>query len=220
MNRIDLTLDDMANNKFLTMYSTLIRRFAASTEFSTSEVVSLLIVFYKYALNNRSRMMSTSQLYNLFLVSFGIFDVTIIDRISMNITQDGRSVSPEAWMRLFCVFFTGNLQERIKFAFEVYTSGGTVVLNREVVGVAIEKFFTGDDEDEVNELQADMCEFIFGKFDTDKDGVIAFDEYAEIVHHQPGLLEFLGKIFPDDKDRSLVAYCHNIESMFPPEIEY
>lgn len=117
MNRIDLTLDDMANNKFLTMYSTLIKSFAASTEFSTNEVVSLLIVFYKYALNNRSRMMSTSQLYNLFLVSFGIFDVTIIDRISMNITQDGRSVSPEAWMRLFCVFFNGSLQ--LKFAFEV-----------------------------------------------------------------------------------------------------
>jgi len=29
-----------------------------------------------------------------------------------------------------------------------------VVLNREVVGLAIEKFFYGDDDDEVNELRA------------------------------------------------------------------
>lgn len=29
-----------------------------------------------------------------------------------------------------------------------------MVLNREVVGVAIEQFFTGDDDDEVNELRA------------------------------------------------------------------
>ncbi|XP_017130644.1 uncharacterized protein LOC108148239 isoform X1 [Drosophila elegans] len=220
MNRIDLTLDDMANNKFLTLYNGLIKSFTASTEFSSTEVISLLIVFYKYALNNGSRMMSTGQLYNLFLVSFGIFDVTIIDRISMNITHDGRSVSPEAWMRLFSVFFTGKLQERIKFAFQVYTSAGTVVLNREVVGLAIEKFFYGDDDDEINELRADMCEFLFAKFDTDKDGIIAFEEYAEIVQNQPGLLEFLGKIFPDDKDRSLVAYCHNIESILPPEDGY
>ncbi|XP_016974864.2 uncharacterized protein LOC108041446 isoform X2 [Drosophila rhopaloa] len=176
MNRIDLTLDDMANNKFLTIYNSLIKSFTASTDFSSNDVVSLLIVFYKYTLNNGTRMMSTQQLYNLFLVSFGIFDV--------------------------------------------YTSAGTLVLNREVVGLAIEKFFYGDDDDEIKELRADMCEFLFAKFDTDKDGVIAFEEYAEIVQNQPGLLEFLGKIFPDDKDRSLVAYCHNIESMFPPEDGY
>lgn len=119
MNRIDLTMDDMANTKFLTMYSGLIKSLTASTDFSSNEVVCLLIVFYKYALNNKNRMMSTHQLYNLFLVIFGIFDVSIIDRISMNITQDGRSISPEAWMRLFSVFFTGNLQERMKFAYNV-----------------------------------------------------------------------------------------------------
>ncbi|XP_017083341.1 EF-hand calcium-binding domain-containing protein 1 isoform X2 [Drosophila eugracilis] len=212
MNRIDLTLDDMANNKFLTLYSSMIKNFTTSTDFSSTEVVSLLIVFYKYALSNRSRVMSTSQLYNLFLVIFGIFDVTIIERIAMNITLDGRSITPDSWIRLFRVFFTGTLHERMKFAFEVYTSAGTVVLNREVVGLAIENFFSGDDEDE------DMCEFLFEKFDTDKDGVIGFEEYSEIVQKQPALLEFLGKIFPDDKDRSLVAYCHNIESMFPPDI--
>lgn len=36
----------------------------------------------------------------------------------------------------------------------MYTSAGTMLLNREVVGLAIEKFFYGDDDDEVNELRA------------------------------------------------------------------
>ncbi|KAH8383897.1 hypothetical protein KR009_011130 [Drosophila setifemur] len=217
MNRIDLTMDDMANTKFLTIYSGLIKSFATTTEFTSNEVVSLLIVFYKFTLNNGTRMMSTRQLYNLFLVMFGIFDVSIIERIAMNITHDGRSVSAESWIRLFEVFLTGTLEDRMRFAFNVYTSAGTVVLNREVVGAAIDKFFYGDDDDEINELRADMVEFLFVKFDQDKDGVITFEEYAEIVARQPGLLEFLGKIFPDKRDISLIAYCHNIESLFPPE---
>ncbi|KAH8347326.1 calaxin [Drosophila kikkawai] len=217
MNRIDLTMDDMANTKFLTMYSGLIKTMSTSSGFSYNEVLCLLIVFYKYALNNNARVMSSHQLYNLFLVIFGIVDVSIIDRISMNITQDGRSISPESWMRLFSVFFTGNLQERIKFAYNVYTSGGTLVLNREVVGLAIEKFFSGDDDDEVNELRADMCEFLFRKFDNDKDGVISYEEYSETVQNQPELLEFLGKVFPDNNNKTLVAYIHNLESCFPPE---
>ncbi|KAH8288869.1 hypothetical protein KR054_011130 [Drosophila jambulina] len=217
MNRIDLTMDDMANNKFLTLYSGLIKSLTTSTGFSSNEVVSLLIVFYKYALNNNARVMSSHQLYNLFLVTFQIADVSIIDRISMNIAQDGRFISPESWMRLFSVFFTGNLQDRMRFAYNVYTSAGTLALNREVVGLAIEKFFYADEEDEVLELRADMCEFLFRKFDTDKDGIICFEEYAEVVQKQPGLLEFLGKVFPDDKDKTMVAYCHNLESWFPPD---
>ncbi|KAH8250329.1 hypothetical protein KR026_011054 [Drosophila bipectinata] len=217
MNRIDLTMDDMANTKFLTLYNSLFKTLASSTDFNYNEVVSLLTVFYKFTLHNGTREMSTRQMYNLCLVMFDIFDVQIIDRISMNITSDGRFISPEAWMKVFGVFLNGNLEERMRFAFNVYTSAGTVFLNREVVGFAIEKFFYGDDDDEVNELRADMVEFIFGKFDHDKDGVISFDEYAAVVSKQPGLLEFLGKIYPDNRDKALIAYCHNIESLFPSE---
>ncbi|XP_034663436.1 uncharacterized protein LOC117898289 [Drosophila subobscura] len=219
MNRIDASMDDMANNKFLTLYSSVIKSYAASTDFSYNEVVCLLIVYYKFSLSNgpSSRMMTTNQLYGLFLVLFQIFDVSIIDRILVNITQDARTVSPDAWMQLFSVFLSRNLQERMRFAYNVYTSAGTQVLNRETVTLAVEKFFVGEDEDEVQELRADMCEFLFNKFDTDKDGVISFEEYAEIVNRQPGLLEFLGQIYPDDNDKTLIAYCNNIESMFPTE---
>ncbi|KAH8271272.1 hypothetical protein KR018_005631 [Drosophila ironensis] len=236
MSRVDLTMDSMANNKFLTVYNSLIKNFTASTDFTHNEIVSLLVVYYKFTMKNASRLMSTRQLYQLFLVMFGIFDVNIIDRISLNFTADGRYVAADSWIRMFRIFLTGNLEERMRFTFDVYTSAGAVTLNREVVGLAIEKFFFGDDDDEVNELRAvsgskeysnfnicgfigaqDMVEFIFGKFDLDKDSIISYDEYSEIVTRQPGLLEFLGKIFPDNGDVALIAYCHNIESLFPPD---
>ncbi|EDW34086.1 GL21763 [Drosophila persimilis] len=219
MNRIDASMDDMANNKFLTLYNSVIKSYAASTDFSTNEVVCLLIVYYKFSLSNRpaSRLMTTNQLYGLFLVLFQIFDVGIIDRILLNLTQDARTVSPDAWMQLFSVFLSSSLEERMRFAYNVYTSAGTQILNRETVAIAVEKFFVGDDDDEVQELRADMCEFLFNKFDTDKDGIISFEEYSEVVTIQPALMEFLGQIFPGENDNTLIAYCNNIESLFPQE---
>ncbi|EDV91166.1 uncharacterized protein LOC6568238 [Drosophila grimshawi] len=215
MNRIDTTMDDMANTKFLTLYSSLIKQFTASTEFTNTEVVCLLIIYYKFVrINGPSvKQMKKKQIYNLFLVLFRIYDVSIIERILLNITVDVIHVGPEAWMKLFQVFLSKNLEERMQFAYKVYTTSG--VLNRETVGMAINNFFVGEDDDEVKELQADMTEFIFTKFDLDKDGVISYEEYYEVVINQPALLEFLGQIFPDASDITVIAFCTNIATLFP-----
>lgn len=61
----------------------------------------------------------------------------------------------------------------------------------------------------------DMCEYLFLKFDLDKDGIISFEEYEEIVTKQPKLLEFLGQVFPSGSDITVIAYCSNIASLFP-----
>ncbi|XP_023160330.2 uncharacterized protein LOC111592387 [Drosophila hydei] len=217
MNRIDSTMDDMANTKFLTLYSTLIKQFTTTTQFTNTEVVCLLIIYYKFVQINgpNAKQMKKKQMYNLFLVLFRIYDMTIIERILLNITADVVYISPEAWMKLFTVFLSKKLDERIQFAYKVYTTSTSGVLNRETVGMAIEKFFVGEDDDEIKELQADMLEFIFGKFDLDKDGVISYEEYYEIVTNQPVLLEFLGQIFPDLSDITVIAYCTNIATLFP-----
>ncbi|TDG45868.1 hypothetical protein AWZ03_007723 [Drosophila navojoa] len=219
MNRIDTTMDDMANTKFLTVYSSLIKQFTASTEFTNTEVVCLLIIYYKFVQVNgpTAKQMKKKQMYNLFLVLFRIYDMTIIERILLNITSDVAYISPEAWMKLFSVFLSKNLDERIQFAYKVYTTSTSGVLNRETVGMAIDNFFVGEDDDEVKELQADMLEYIFNKFDMDKDGIISYEEYYEIVSNQPVLLEFLGQIFPDLSDMTVIAYCTNMSTLFPEE---
>ncbi|XP_064540167.1 uncharacterized protein LOC135429679 [Drosophila montana] len=219
MNRIDTTMDDMANTKFLTLYSSLIKQFTASTDFNQTEVVCLLIIYYKFVQINgpTAKQMKKKQMYNLFLVLFRIYDMTIIERILLNITADVIYIGPEAWMKLFSVFLSKNLEERMLFAYKVYTTSSSGVLNRETVGMAINNFFVGEDDDEVKELQADMTEFIFNKFDLDKDGVISYEEYNEIVSNQPALLEFLGQIFPDLSDITTIAYCTNIATLFPGE---
>ncbi|KAL7728985.1 hypothetical protein ACLKA6_019822 [Drosophila palustris] len=219
MNRIDTTMDDMSNTKFLTLYSSLIKQFTASTEFTNTEVVCLLIIYYKFVQINgpSAKQMKKKQMYNLFLVLFRIYDMSIIERILLNITADVSFIGPEAWMKLFSVFLSRNLEERMQFVYKVYTTSSSGTLNRETVGMAINSFFVGEDDDEVKELQADMCEFIFNKFDLDKDGTISYEEYCEVVSNQPALLEFLGQVFPDVSDLTIIAYCGNIGTLFPGE---
>lgn len=131
MNRIDSTMDDMANNKFLTTYSSLIKQFTQTTEFTHTEVVCLLIVYYKFVrMNGRSaKQMLKKQMYSLFLVMFRIFDIQIIERILLNISVDATYISPEAWMKLFSIFTTTDLNERIQFAYKVKTSNYLAILS-------------------------------------------------------------------------------------------
>lgn len=131
MNRIDSTMDDMANNKFLTTYSSLIKQFTQTTDFTHTEVVCLLIVYYKFVrMNGRSaKQMLKKQMYSLFLVMFRIFDIQIIERILLNISVDATYISPEAWMKLFSIFTTTDLNERIQFAYKVKTSNYLAILS-------------------------------------------------------------------------------------------
>lgn len=131
MNRIDSTMDDMANNKFLTTYSSLIKQFTQTTDFTHTEVVCLLIVYYKFVrMNGRSaKQMLKKQMYSLFLVMFRIFDIQIIERILLNISVDATYISPEAWMKLFSIFTTTDLNERIQFAYKVRTSNYLAILS-------------------------------------------------------------------------------------------
>lgn len=131
MNRIDSTMDDMANNKFLTTYSSLIKQFTQTTDFTHTEVVCLLIVYYKFVrMNGRSaKQMLKKQMYSLFLVMFRIFDIQIIERILLNISVDATYISPEAWMKLFSIFTTTDLNERIQFAYKVKTSNYLALLS-------------------------------------------------------------------------------------------
>lgn len=57
-----------------------------------------------------------------------------------------------------------------------------------------------------------MLDIIFIKFDLDKDFVISFEEYVNIVRKQPQLLEFLGVVFPSDVQLNVVAHCVNLLS--------
>ncbi|XP_011214269.1 PREDICTED: EF-hand calcium-binding domain-containing protein 1-like [Bactrocera latifrons] len=215
MNKLDATLDDVQNTRFGNIYHDLIKQMAKTTQFTEGEVSSILMVYHKFVLANGSKAkhMTKKQFFHLFLVLFKIFDLQIIERILLHITLDmKKEVDAVAWVRLFSVFMTNKLDQKIKFTFQIYNIHGNGFLNREIVQHAVEKFFVGEDEDEVNELRSDMVDLLFKKFDVDKDGVISFDDYSQVVMKQPMLLEFLGQCFPSIIGTTVIALCANIMS--------
>ncbi|XP_017046584.1 EF-hand calcium-binding domain-containing protein 1-like [Drosophila ficusphila] len=216
MENLDSTINSMENSRFAAIYGGLIKEIAATSKMSTLDITCLICVYYKFVKFNgpTAKQMKKSQFYQIFLVLFNVANIQVIERTLLAITKDTNYVSPQAWVKLFDLYTTEDLDRRMRFAFEVYDTKGTGVIDREQVGVACEKFFhDGDDEDELIELRADMTEFIMKKFDVDKDGVISFEDYSSVVSQQPILVEFLGWLFPSRDEKDLMAHVINMDSL-------
>ncbi|XP_059217373.1 calaxin-like isoform X1 [Stomoxys calcitrans] len=215
MYKLDATLDDVQNTRFFNIYSDLIKQMSKETQFNEMEVQSILLVYHKFVLDNgpKAKSMTIKQFNNLFFVLFKINDMQIIERTLKLITSESqKDVDPLAWVKLLSVFLSSDLEQRMQFAYQIYDVGGKGALTRLMVSLAVENFFAIDDEDELNELRTDMVELIFRKFDVDKDGIISYDDYSNVVRKQPMLLEFLGQCFPNTNDLTIIAYCTNLLS--------
>ncbi|KAH8288872.1 hypothetical protein KR054_011129 [Drosophila jambulina] len=216
MENLDLTLSYMENSRFTALYSSMIKEMAASSNMSVTEITCLVLVYYKFVRfqGPSAKMMKKKQFFMLYLVLFNVADMQLIERSLLALTKDITFVSPQAWIKLFDLYTTKDLNVRMRFAFEVYDTKGTGVIDREQVGVACDKFFNeGEDEDELNELKSDMTEFIMMKFDLDKDGVISYEDYSTVVMQQPVLVDFLGWLFPSSTDKDVLAHCFNLNSI-------
>ncbi|KAH8361912.1 EF-hand calcium-binding domain-containing protein 1-like [Drosophila serrata] len=215
MEHLDLTLSNMENSRFVARYSSLIKEIAGNSNMSLADITCLVLVYYKFVklLGPSAKLMQKRQFYTIYLVFFGVSDIQVIERSMLALTKDFTFVGPQSWVQLFDLYTTDDINVRMRFAFEVYDTKGTGVIDREQVGVACDKFFEGDDEDEINELKADMIEFLMKKFDLDKDGFISFDDYSTVVTKQPTLIEFLGWVFPSKYDLELMAHVVNFDSI-------
>ncbi|XP_039492154.1 uncharacterized protein LOC120452134 [Drosophila santomea] len=213
MENLDATIDTMENSRFAALYGSLIKELTLTSELSQTDITCLLVVYYKFSKANgpQCKQMTKKQFYQIFLVLFNVASVQVIERTLLAITKDTKYVSPRAWIHLFDLYTTKDIHVRMRFALEVYDTKGTGVIDREQVGTACEKFFYGEDEDELNELKADMTEFLMKKFDLDKDGVISYEDYSTVVEQQPILVEFLGWLFPSKEDKDLMAHCINLQ---------
>lgn len=55
---------------------------------------------------------------------------------------------------------------------------------------------------------------IFTKFDLDKDLIITLEEYSDVVRKQPEIMEFLGVVFPPQRQLDTVRVCANLSMAF------
>ncbi|KAM8714266.1 hypothetical protein ACLKA7_014406 [Drosophila subpalustris] len=221
MKDLDLTLDYMENARFNYVYGSAVARMESSV-FTKLELLCISMIYHKFVLQNgpRSRYMSLMQLSKFLQLVFQITDQRINRRIVFLISDDPDCTDPKfshdhhctlnSFIRMFSIYFSGDMEVRTRFAFSVYDEESVGYLNREQVMRFVDEFFKGDDEDEIMEMRADMLELLFIKFDKDKDMFISYEEYCDCVREQPELLEFLGVVFPSKVQMNVIEICSNL----------
>lgn len=220
MKDLDFTLDYMENARFNYIYGPIVAHL--DSPFSNTELLCLAMIYHKFALENgpRAKFITQKQLGNILEHMFYVTDreinISIVSKISYDPDcvdpkfSSDRHVSLPSFIRMFAIYFSKDMEKRMKFAFGIYDEHDRGFLDREQVVKFVDKFFHGDDEDEVFELRADMVEMIFTKFDLDKDMLITIDEYSEVVQKHPLMMEFLGTIFPTQSQLDTVSHCVNL----------
>ncbi|KAI8039486.1 uncharacterized protein LOC128254189 [Drosophila gunungcola] len=226
MKDLDGTLDTLENARFNYLYVKAIARLGKDSIFTDSELVSIVMLYHKFVLANgsRAKYMTILQLTMLMELLFEIVDrdniATIVYRIAHTPGTRNSDFFPDkhvhldAFVRLFTIYFTRDLQMKMEFAFSIYDKTDSKQLNGEEVGSFVSKFFENEDEDEAIELRLDMKEMLFQKFDLDKDTNIQEEEYYEVVRRQPMLLECFGRVFPPNPRMEVLALCANVMSWF------
>ncbi|XP_016948810.1 calcineurin subunit B [Drosophila biarmipes] len=213
--KLDLTMNDRFNQRFQSVYSGLVPQIARLGPFNDSEVTCILLIYYKFSLQNgpAARRITSTQFVNIVIGFQQLYDMDVVDRIVTLIAGGRKYVTPMEFVNYMTILMTRDMERKMKFAYMVYDKNG-MGINREIISSAVERFFPGDD-DEVIEMRLDMVDFLLLKFDEDQDAIISFEEYRTIVVQQPSMLEFLGPIFPTDETRLVVAYCTAIYSHIP-----
>lgn len=120
--RLDATLDDVQNTRFGNIYHNLIKQMVKQTQFTEMEVSSILMVYYKFVIANgpKAKMMTKKQFFTLFEVLFRIYDLQITERILSYLAPELKwEVDPVAWVKLFSVFMSTKLEQKMKFVFQV-----------------------------------------------------------------------------------------------------
>ncbi|XP_067616123.1 calaxin-like [Eurosta solidaginis] len=220
-NNLDATLDDVLSTRFYNQYHNLIKKMSMKTQFTETEISTILMVYHKLVLSNgpKARKLCTGQMFHLFMVFFKIKDISIVERIVQFITHDSKvHVDPVAWIKLFSVIMTNDLQKKMAFVFQIYNTSNDGYINRDNIAMAVSKFFDDLDEDELVEMRTDMADLLLKKFDVDRDELISFEDYKTVVTKQPLLMQFLGRCLPTKIDTTVIALCTNIMSKIDSEI--
>ncbi|KAH8394927.1 hypothetical protein KR222_010995 [Zaprionus bogoriensis] len=222
MKDLDLTLDYMENARFNYTYGPMIARM--DSPFSVTERLCLSMIYHKFALENgpRAKFITQMQLGNILELMFHVSDrdinISIVSRISYDPECTDPKFSPDrhcslaSFIRMFAIYFSKDLEKRMQFVFNIYDEHNRGYLDRDQVIRFVQKFFSGEDEDELQELRADMVELIFAKFDVDKDLNISLEEYSDVVRKQPTIMEFLGTVFPPQRQLETVRMCVNLSA--------
>lgn len=185
MKDLDQTMDYMENSRFNYLYGPMVMHMENS-RFSEIELLCIAIIYHKFTIQGEkgAKFMTVEQLSKCILILFKITDKRINMRIVRTIAVDPECKDPQylpnyhcslnSFVRMFSLYFSQDLEERMQFVFsvsikmyfacliflnfllfyQVYDEDSVGFISRELVIKYITTMFEGEDDDEVFELRA------------------------------------------------------------------
>lgn len=125
-------MDNMENSRFNCLYGPLVSHME-SKMFTETELLCIAMIYHKFSLQGgkKSKYMSNLQLSKCLIQLFKITDKRINARIVKTIAYDPDCDDPKyspnfdctlsSFIRMFTIYFSRDLEERMKFVFSVST---------------------------------------------------------------------------------------------------
>jgi hypothetical protein len=121
---LDQTSDSIEERRFLNRHMKELKDAEKDKEvskhFNFDEITTIAIIYYKITKSENENKTMTSQSFSSILhTAFGMANDSLMDRIlyGFKITS---VVTLSAWIRALTLFLRGNLDQKIKYCFEVF----------------------------------------------------------------------------------------------------
>nr|CAH7728544.1 unnamed protein product [Callosobruchus chinensis] len=201
---LDLLMDSMEETRFRKKHMDLVEKLADESHFTSGEVDSLLLIYYKMSKENintkiKGGLVTKEQFRDFLHSALDMTDDSLMDRIFLSLDRmPGKTISMETFIHALSLFLRGTLEEKINHCFNVYDSMGDGLIARESMFYLLKNSLVSlSGEDDAEESVKDMIEVITKKLDIDRDGKISFQDYKQTVLKNPMLLEVFGQCLPD-----------------------
>nr|XP_033787034.1 EF-hand calcium-binding domain-containing protein 1 [Geotrypetes seraphini] len=174
--------------------------------FNKNEMEALIRLFYLLMGEPSERPsrngLDRNKFRNILHNTFEMTDDMIMDRVFRAFDKDNDSyISVTEWIEGLAVFLRGNLDEKIKYCFEVYDLNNDGYITREEMFHLLKNsLLKQPTEEDPDEGVKDLVEITLKKMDHDHDSKVSYDDFQKSVKEETLLLEAFGPCLPDTKN--------------------
>ncbi|XP_064613910.1 calaxin-like [Liolophura sinensis] len=167
-----------------------------TTQYKKHEVECLLRMFK--ALTHDALKMDRNLFRDVLHNQFKMTDDILMDRVFKAFDKDNDSyINQSEWVSGLSCIMRGNMEEKMKYCFDVYDLNGDGYISREEMFHMLKNsLIKQPSEEDPDEGVKDLVEITLKKMDKDHDTRLSPQDFQQAVEEEPLLLEAFGACLP------------------------
>ncbi|KAL4222380.1 EF-hand calcium-binding domain-containing protein 1 [Mactra antiquata] len=173
---------------------------ARGCHFKKHEIEKLLTMYDKHLEGSLNvKKLDRLRFRDILHDMFGMTDDMLLDRVFRAFDRDNDNyINEDEWVMGLSVFLNGQLEEKVRYCFNVYDLNQDGFISREEMYQLLKHCLVKQPTDEdPEEGIKDMVEMCLKKMDLDHDSRLSYSDYAKSVEMEPLLLEAFGRCLPE-----------------------